>query len=648
MPKKVKRNLFLYLWGMSGILFAIMISFMEAGNGWNVDKFLNQEQTCEISQNDLSVEENTCVKVADTEIYRVTAEKTTLRVEDLYQSGNWKYMAINISNLNKEKTYWNIVFCDKYGTDISKQTVTLVEGDNMIEVACRQPYQKIKLVIKEQVGLYFEINSIQFRMNDVVISPQAVMTNFFFWLGIYLGVSGIIYLSRKSKLYVVVVILQEGYLLVGDFIGKPFAGKKWKGYRRRFRTGIFFLMFTLGELAGIQGWYSDATGYKYVMLVMALCIILLGILCWERELKVLNWNAIIPFAWLLLWGSVCISDVMQSKSCKFVGYLFLTAVGFFFFLWNNMKNPYQVKREMYQAFNLNFVVVILYCMFFRTKEIGVLYNGPFTSRETFAIYAVTAVGAFLTQLYKELFRKNEERKQRVHMILYIVGIALGMSFLYYANTISCNLALMAEIIIFGYNIFRSRTILYPNVKKMICTSLIGLFAGAICVEGVNLAINFLPEALGTEIVYDEEELVTKQELSVLENLRMENPEYYNNVSYAGERNKIQIWKAYLQEINLFGHANSLTVNQTKTYAYSGWIEMIYRYGLFILIPYLLLFATCFVRAWNEKKGMLSVMVAYLIIMCFQNIEIPFIHPLWILCYLGMGEWFHGSRQQGDL
>ena len=98
MLKEEKQKLFLYLWGMIGILSAIMISFLEAGGGWNVDNFLNQDQTCEYTQDNLLYTEETCTKNPETGNYTVTAEKTVLEITDIQQSTNWKYMFLQLSN----------------------------------------------------------------------------------------------------------------------------------------------------------------------------------------------------------------------------------------------------------------------------------------------------------------------------------------------------------------------------------------------------------------------------------------------------------------------------------------------------------------------------------------------------------------------
>ena len=100
-------------------------------------------------------------------------------------------------------------------------------------------------------------------------------------------------------------------------------------------------------------------------------------------------------------------------------------------------------------------------------------------------------------------------------------------------------------------------------------------------------------------------------------------------------------------MNLFGNEDQLIVYGKKTMAYNGLIEMAYRYGILILIPYIGLLLLCFYYAVHEGGFlMLATTLAYGTVMLTQNIEQPFAHPLWIVFYLGMGIWFaeNGMKQ----
>lgn len=48
-----------------------------------------------------------------------------------------------------------------------------------------------------------------------------------------------------------------------------------------------------------------------------------------------------------------------------------------------------------------------------------------------------------------------------------------------------------------------------------------------------------------------------------------------------------IWKACLWKMNLFGHGKRLTVFREKTEIYNSYLTMTYRYGWFMIVPYVL-------------------------------------------------------------
>ena len=96
---------------------------------------------------------------------------------------------------------------------------------------------------------------------------------------------------------------------------------------------------------------------------------------------------------------------------------------------------------------------------------------------------------------------------------------------------------------------------------------------------------------------------------------------------------------------MFGNNGKLTVLGVKTDAHSGYVDMVYRYGLFVLIPYMLLLFCCLYHAWKEQGFlMLATTLAFGMLMLTQCMERPFAHPLWMVFYLGMGIWF-GRRKK---
>ena len=120
--------------------------------------------------------------------------------------------------------------------------------------------------------------------------------------------------------------------------------------------------------------------------------------------------------------------------------------------------------------------------------------------------------------------------------------------------------------------------------------------------------------------------------------------YLSDIVSVGKTEKIVIWENYVRNLSFFGNeAPYVSVRGVNTLAYSGWLEMIYRYGVFVVIPYGLFLFSCLWQAVKRREiPMAAVTVVFLLVMTGQNIEMPFLHPLWFLFYLNAGKLFRES------
>lgn len=110
------------------------------------------------------------------------------------------------------------------------------------------------------------------------------------------------------------------------------------------------------------------------------------------------------------------------------------------------------------------------------------------------------------------------------------------------------------------------------------------------------------------------------------------------------------WKCYFTELNLIGHSQQPNSAGRQVYAYNGFLELVYRYGIFILLPYSILLYSM----WTEGKKMLvhrerkmqtvekillGIEIVFAVALFTTNVEIPFLSPIWILFYLHIGYFF---------
>ena len=110
-----------------------------------------------------------------------------------------------------------------------------------------------------------------------------------------------------------------------------------------------------------------------------------------------------------------------------------------------------------------------------------------------------------------------------------------------------------------------------------------------------------------------------------------------------------IWKACLWKMNLFGHGKRLTVFREKTEIYNSYLTMTYRYGWFMIGPYVLyqvFMLKCAVEYINGSKyqqygknvRLLASMVSiiFLSFCIYGNPDQELTHPLWFMFFIGNG------------
>lgn len=397
----------------------------------------------------------------------------------------------------------------------------------------------------------------------------------------------------------------------------------------------------------VTGLYAQKETYKYGILGFVGILVLAALVSWEQPLRYISWNEILPKVWFALWLMVCVSDFAVSKFYKFTGYAFLFGVGFFFFLWNNMKNPQLIRKNLMRGLEWTLPLLTVYCMIFRQKRIGVLYNGPFLNREMFACYALMTLIAFLAELYLVLQQVNEKNRKR-KIVLFGIGAAVSVYYLYESYTLICIFAGALVTLLLGVLLLKKRKDLVLGVAGSLRVIGIALVCAAAIILPMHLALKNLPQQLGTNLVYEKEKWETRLDAETIAAIQAADPSILEGVEQSSEVGLKQIWTKYLGESNLFGHNGVLYVGHIKTMAWNGFLEMAYRYGIFILIPYSLLLLGCLFRACREQEYlMLATTLAFGIVMLTQNMELPFAQPLWIVFYLGMGSWFAADREKQE-
>jgi hypothetical protein len=212
-----------------------------------------------------------------------------------------------------------------------------------------------------------------------------------------------------------------------------------------------------------------------------------------------------------------------------------------------------------------------------------------------------------------------------------VGTTASLYLLWQTQVKVCFVAAIVVIILFLYMLRKERKGYMKN------TAAFALIGSILAVLILHISITKLPGVLHSNLVYKKDCFDT-----VYEKLPSENVDriVLKKTRPVTEIHKKAIWKHYIRKMNSLGNENRLLVQEKRTMAHNGIIEMAYRYGIFILIPYIALLWICLYRAIQDGGYLVqATALSFGIVMMTQNIEQPFAHPLWIVFYLGMGIWF---------
>lgn len=75
----------------------------------------------------------------------------------------------------------------------------------------------------------------------------------------------------------------------------------------------------------------------------------------EKPLRRLYWKNKMVLCWFILWIMASVSDLFVYKDFHYTGYIMIFVIGFFAFVWGNMKHRTQVIWEMINAIRLSFL-----------------------------------------------------------------------------------------------------------------------------------------------------------------------------------------------------------------------------------------------------------------------------------------------------
>lgn len=644
----------------AGFLMSFLVTMLYIGGDLNFQEFSSAGRVYDFSQKEIC-------KTVSRWRYSEEEEGFWIRKDNalkkyLLDGGEhkWRYLYITVKELSMSPIPANIVYYNKENKKITEQSISLEQGENIIILNEEIPMYRMGIRLLEGDGQFIAIQSMQLRWNPSGIAPGRFEKIFLISYGGFLAAlggyffvrrKGIVKIPEKGQGYFKqwIDLLMYAYHLCIDGAGKIIYDKFPKKERRFFRRLLFCLIFLWMVFANVSGWIVNNERYRYHILICSVMILLISVFTWEKPVKGQNWTTVICKAWFLLAVGMVISDLFVDTRAKFAGIAMLLPCGILIAVWRSMKQPKELVYEILQALEIDFGIAVIYCMVFRTKKLTIQYNGIFRSSDEFSMYAVLMLSVFMMEIYWLI---NKEKRDFRKFIVYMTGAAVSFYFVIRAAAGTGIAAVLCIFLILTVRECRVHRKWIEKMKKIVSTVVFASGVAFLCVCAVHFSTKYLPEFLHTELKYNNERLVSNvspEEMKAFEELQ---PGLMKGVVSRESMEIPVIQRNYIRKLGMIGRGEKVKVFRKAVPAYSGYLQQAYRYGIFILLPYVILqigMAAKGIRECRRSKEegdfSLWIFMVSAIFICFSmrgNTETAFGHPLWLCFYMLAGFWFEDA------
>lgn len=650
--RKNKSNVF--VWVLVGIVFSFSICAIKLSDSVSLTSLYNIGKVYDIHE---SVYRTPCIQADG---YNEKSGKTVLSnglfSYDIAIEGekkHWNYFCVELRDA--DETVWTVYFVkEKNSKIINSESIcyTLSSGMNLVSVP-KCTFNKIKIYVTGENGAAFHVSDMQLRDKKPVFTVEKVFKiGVVSWLVYVLFSIAIMLIWKKRgisiRLYSWIDVLQDIYILIAKqfsgVIDKSFLLRK---YRDILITFLFLFMFVYNMWVEIlQNYY---TKIKYHLLVYSAIILIIAILSIEPQTVKKKWNNYLVWSWLLLWLMVCVSDFLIPKELGFVGYTMVLCVGFFIFIWNNMKNPDILTRNFVHAVHLFLGFITFFCLLFRPENNGgeIRYAGISRNPSIFALYLGTIYSVILAET-EDSIKKEESFKK---IIFYIIEGCITLSFCWKSQS-TCPLVCVVGISfiwLVRMNMYTWRRKCKKKLVSIVISVIILLVPTYMCIDW---GINHISQFLGTSVTFIGEEPIAKKQYGMVVQASDLKEKFddsrigqkFSNTTFSEMiSGRDYYYKTYLRDMNLFGHNKNPKMWGKRRLPHNAILGIAHRYGVFASVPYILMLVMVIIRTFryaNKDTPYASVpfyvCLSAIVMSMVDNIEQPFVWLPWIGLYLMMG------------
>lgn len=569
---------------------------------------------------------------------------------------NWNYLCIVVEDISNDSLKSTVFYNkQKNGTNekSQKNNYTIKTGINLFKVP-KNKFNTIIINFTGDNGTSFSIKKIELREKKPYFNFVDVLKLFpIIFLGYIFLSSIIIFFLKKIKCYLYswIEVLQGIYLLITEQFKRIISplSKPTRSWMRRFGF-LFIFLYNVG--VEISQTYYDK--FKYHLVVYVFLLLVIAIVSIESNISKKKWNNPLVWGWIIFGIMMCISDFLIPKDFRFWGYALIIAIGFYNFIWNNMKDPTELLQDFVWAVHIFLGLILCFCLLFRPETENMRYSGISKNPSIFALYLSTIWAVILGTL------ENKIRLHR-HWLSILITILEGCAVLTLlwksqsAGPILC-VGLLAFIWLFKIHLYlkkEKKQIILAKIILIVMLCIIPVYSS------ITYGLNHIPQTLDTKVVFEGESPIAKKSYGTvayaadigekLKNTRL--GEKFSNTNISGiVSGRNYYWKAYLRNMNLVGHEERPVMWGHRRKPHNAIIGIAYSYGVFSIVPYIIMLIAILERTFRYSRKHISfssvpfyVCFTSILMSLSDNVEQPFVWLPWIGLYFLMGIVFDDSQ-----
>lgn len=569
--------------------------------------------------------------------FTVLEEKVSCRFDIQSNIADWSCLYLDYESSDRQEDVWKLQLLDAENNVLSKQDITLQPGTNEIILSV-QDFRKIKLSSEMEAGNTFGLDHVELRTQgkDFLVKKFLLVSSLAF-VGLLAAATVALWEMRKRNWDEKgISLLQEARTHMDDFMKVLAETLSWRfsmKVKSLLRMGCFFFILLYMTYFQIQGTEIMQQYTAMHMWVIGGVLLIVAGLCYEDR-KTEPDRSLLRMVTYLFLTFIWVSDFYMVKRYRYAGLGMVFMGGFFVKAWRSMEHPEKLAEEFKHAFELYFVLGLVYCIAVRPCVDGICYNGFLTDPVSFGAVALTAAAVFLDDFIRD--------NKKIHCE---TGAAAALYLVW--KTQQLTLILTAALLLFAAVLFWFIRWIRMDTKakgRSILLTFIGAAAGIACIMALQWILYHVPYLQGRQKVFGVEQ-IEELKTGILDVIRQHSWKGYF-------LDKCLDCKAYLQNINFTGYKSLLWIHKVSRWAGNSIIMNAYWYGMAAGIAYCLMTVLYGVNAIRESLKrqdflMMGLPFIYILISMTEAIEAPFMNLSWYLFYLGLCYLFAviGQRKQ---